>query len=659
MATLINKMVSWAAREAEERASKSGMSLEKAAEEVADKYGQRAFSATAKPAVEEFATSTPSMFLGDANAPRNKSLRELVSPGVEESITAREASRYTEPGLLNRPVSGAGEKAMLGVQESTIAREASRYNEPDLPQYSREAGPEYRGIQRGFDPNAPMPPAGSLRAGLAAGAAGTAAIAGGMALRGAGGETSGAGSDAEKEQWKARKAEDYARRQIPFTEEDLERQWNQTQQTRQSSLKSAIQRGQEGMSKREAELENIRELQRREGIPEESISASLRKATPKELEEEQLARSYETFVAQRRGDQAAAPEPAEAATAEQDKKEIASLSTPELKKQTKKQLSAVDTTAKKAQADANAGKIPQAVADDFKAQRDEAYRRYDEAKSRNEWLELAQILGQAATQYGAAQVGMRTGRAMGGLQIPGVNYEARTGQEARLLESRLRDIGEAQTRQERLKEREQERADTAKYRQAELVLKKQDLEDKALERAGKMSAEERLEKTTLRDSLTKQLANTQKQYQAALTFANQAAMEDDLSSKTLKKIEEKTPGLLGQAGIDPTDLQKIEKAATKKGFLGWSSVDPETKQQLIKERILDKHRNMLDSIQAQLNNLAKSKQPVSAGQPAGQPATIQQTAPAPLSPEDQQALDWAKSNPNDPRAAAIRQRLGR
>ena len=44
---------------------------------------------------------------------------------------------------------------------------------------------------------------------------------------------------------------------------------------------------------------------------------------------------------------------------------------------------------------------------------------------------------------------------------------------------------------------------------------------------------------------------------------------------------------------------------------------------------------------------------------ASQAAPEQQAAPAPqLSAVDKQALEWAKSNPNDPRAKAIRQRLG-
>lgn len=43
---------------------------------------------------------------------------------------------------------------------------------------------------------------------------------------------------------------------------------------------------------------------------------------------------------------------------------------------------------------------------------------------------------------------------------------------------------------------------------------------------------------------------------------------------------------------------------------------------------------------------------------AGLPAGRSTVAPRTLSPQDQQALDWANANPNDPRAAAIRQRLG-
>jgi hypothetical protein len=38
---------------------------------------------------------------------------------------------------------------------------------------------------------------------------------------------------------------------------------------------------------------------------------------------------------------------------------------------------------------------------------------------------------------------------------------------------------------------------------------------------------------------------------------------------------------------------------------------------------------------------------------------IAQIANAQLTPQDQEALAWANANPNDPRSAQIKQRLGR
>lgn len=75
-----------------------------------------------------------------------------------------------------------------------------------------------------------------------------------------------------------------------------------------------------------------------------------------------------------------------------------------------------------------------------KNERDRAYSLFEKAKSRNEWMELAQLLGKAATQYAAAQSGMQTGRAVGPLQIPEIDYGKKTEGEERLLERRLRDI---------------------------------------------------------------------------------------------------------------------------------------------------------------------------------------------------------------------------
>jgi hypothetical protein len=555
MATLLNKMVSWAAREAEALASKSGITVEKAAEEIADKYGQKAFQATSKPPVEEFATSAPSMFLGDANAPRNKSLRELVSPGVEESITAREASRYTEPGPLNRPVSRAGESAMLGVQESTIARDVSKYSE-GLPARQRavpavEKSITAREASRYSEPSPPKQPSksdtsasedyessfGNLDTGIPSirlpvgkVAAGTGALGTALALAG----------DTRRPQYSA----------LP------------------------------------------------EGVDEKQFTASVQEAL------------------------------------DTQKKQLENKPTTEVKKEAKKGLATTDTAAQEAQKAADKGEIPQSAADRFKQERDRAYQMYNEAKTRNEWLELAQLLGQAATQYGAAQVGMRTGRSMAGLQIPGVDYGTRTAQEQRLLESRLRDIGGEQEREETLAERlRREKREAAADARAERELRLREREAGLPKETAEDRAIRREERTEERKAYKEQLSALDK-----VVGAQEILASEDTNKKQKQKAEET---LLEEANKAGLDIEQIRVQSQVPGVLGGvfgTNLDQKKVLKTIK-----------DSIEA----LKSGRR--------GAP-TSDTVAPAPaatLSAEDQQALEWAMNNPNDSRSAEIKKRLGR
>lgn len=660
MANIYGKVASWAAREAEEYAAKHSVSIQKAIETIEEKYGQRIYKKTASPVFtpeeksilssekgkrvyyppqegplprkgdnrslteiqgEQRAQVLPGVFESMGARESSKyaeglSARQRTVPAVEQSISAREASKFQDPAVrlderLRQQSADQKGRIRSRVDESATAREASKYNEPDLPQYSKPIGPE-QDFTRGMD-STYKESSGNLRSALAAGAAGGTALAGGMYLRDSqkSNEQGGQAASEEEERLKQKWRDSWTRSQIPFTEEDIERKWKSTVESKPSPQQIAEQRAiqaETGAAKRQEDLERLRERQRMAGIPESQLSTALRKATPEELAAEQEARIFRTQQA------GAANQPEQPPS----KPSLDTKPTPEVKKEVKKAVAATDTTAKEAQKAADKGEIPQSVADSYKTQRDEAYRRYDEAKERNEWLELAQLLGQAATQFGAAQIGMRTGRSMAGLQIPGVDYGARTEREAKLLQTRLGDIEEQQKAEQKEKELEQDR----QYRTLKLALDRQELEDRKAERAGRMSAEERLEKTTLRDSINKDLAAAQKQYQAALTFANQAAMEKDLSPKSLKKIEEKAPGLLAQAGIQPAELQQIEKEATDKGWI-WDTVDPKKKQQLIQERILDKQTNIIQGLKAQLGQLAGR----SAGQTPPPSGTVKIQAP--------------------------------
>jgi hypothetical protein len=286
--------------------------------------------------------------------------------------------------------------------------------------------------------------------------------------------------------------------------------------------------------------------------------------------------------------------------------ELQTLSTPEVKKTIKTQLAQADQVAK----NPPAGATPEQV-DRFKEERDRAYKMYSEAMDRNEWLQLAQVLGQAVTQFGAAQVGMRTGRSMAGLQIPGIDYEARTGQEQRLLESRLRDVEGQQEREEKQAQRAREEERWKK----EFGLKEREL-------AGRVSSEQKEERKTTEKNLRDQLKLAQEQETAALSVANILASEPDLSDKTMRKIEEKLPGLSAKAGISTLDLKQIEQDATNKGFI-WDTLDKEKKNKLIQERVVAKAKattsNLLEQLKALESRSGTSK---SAGQQSSPPVTI-------------------------------------
>lgn len=316
------------------------------------------------------------------------------------------------------------------------------------------------------------------------------------------------------------------------------------------------------------------------------------------------------------------------------KKQLENKPTTEVKKEAKKGLATTDTAAEEAQKAADKGEIPQSAADRFKQERDRAYQMYNEAKTRNEWLELAQLLGQAVTQYGAAQVGMRTGRSMAGLQIPSVDYGTRTAQEQKLLESRLRDIGQEQEREETLAERlRREKRDAAADARAERELRLREREAGLPKETAEDRAIRREERTEERKAYKEQLSALDK-----VVGAQEILASEDTNKKQKQKAEET---LLEEANKAGLDIEQIRAQSQVPGVLGGvfgTNLDQKKVLKTIK-----------DSIEA----LKSGRR--------GAP-TSDTVAPAPaatLSAEDQQALEWAMNNPNDSRSAEIKKRLGR
>lgn len=592
MANIIGKVVSWAAREASEYATKHNVSLQRAIEAIEEKYGQKIYSATAKPPVDEFPTSTPSMFLGDANAPRNKSLRELVSPGVEESITAREASRYTEPGPLNRPTSRAGERAMLGVQESTVAREASRYREPDVVGQKQLQNLQESTIARDAskykEANIP-PPKGTVMYSE--------------------GETNpvylGRNPDVKN----------------PLTKKQT------------AGLAGALASG--GAALAGLDYFSQQALEKQSPTPKEN-----KNLVPDRYKKSDSDIIQPTFNSEK-SNYSNVPGEFNVNEFEKAVKNLDKAPTSTVKDTAKRALATTDTAVEEAQKAADKGEIPQVEADRFKQERDRAYQMYNEAKTRNEWLELAQLLGQAVTQYGAAQVGMRTGRSMAGLQIPSVDYGTRTAQEQKLLESRLRDIGQEQEREETLAERlRREKREAAADARAEAAEARAERELQLKEKEAATPKETAEDRAIRREERAEERAAYKQQLSALdkVVGAQEILASEDTNKKQKQKAEET---LLEEANKAGLDIEQIRAQSQVPGVLGG-----------VFGTNLDQ-KKVLKTIKDSIESLKSSRR----GTPTSD--TVAPASAATPSTEDQQALEWAMNNPNDPRAAEIRKRLGR
>jgi hypothetical protein len=257
----------------------------------------------------------------------------------------------------------------------------------------------------------------------------------------------------------------------------------------------------------------------------------------------------------------------------------------------------------------------------IQAERDRAEELYDKARSRNEWLEVAQTLAAAIAQFGAAQSGLASGVAARMPAVAMTDYGARTGRSERDLERKLRNIEQDASAKERASK---EKTGTEEFN-IRMQLEQEKLRERQAEKqiaAGKETAEDRQVRSLQAGDIRSQLQQKQKELEAASQLANQLAMEKDMSSKSLKKLEERVPGLLAKAGVDPTDLALIEQEATERGYI-WDSVNPEKKTQLIKERILDKKKQEIKDLRSAFDSIVGGRQaaPAPATMPAAQPAS--------------------------------------
>jgi len=209
---------------------------------------------------------------------------------------------------------------------------------------------------------------------------------------------------------------------------------------------------------------------------------------------------------------------------------------------------------------------------------------YKDQADRNDWYQVAQTLGRAVTQFGAATAGLHTGHNMASLDMgPPIDYEQRN---QRALGEYKQDVANAtlEDRLNRQDELDRQRAldDEYKKRSGALsaglgaALRGETLESQenradarnrtlaarqdALEARRAKREDERANKDDLRSRMLQQrqqlhdLDQEEKtlagQIQAGRTLANEMGQEEDLGSKDYKKMQEKFGGLAAKADVD-------------------------------------------------------------------------------------------------------------
>jgi hypothetical protein len=264
---------------------------------------------------------------------------------------------------------------------------------------------------------------------------------------------------------------------------------------------------------------------------------------------------------------------------------------------------------------------------------DKARENYKTETNKNDWLEVAQMLGRAGAQYAAGRAGENTGRDMNLNLAPGIDYEKRNVRAEGLYGTETKNA-ENLTNQERLDYANSEKAKEEQLRRrtgfleaniknrqepeikAATIQGAQDVESvkaaaererlrhKQAEDDARLSEQEKKDELRDLDRQEKSLADKLK---ARIALTTQLGQEDDLGSKEVGKLQEKYGSLAGAGDLDLGQLQDEMSKATKPGMLWGTNPDPEKQHKVLQEHV-DEVRNMLQGIaQRKQELLSKTK----------------------------------------------------
>lgn len=268
----------------------------------------------------------------------------------------------------------------------------------------------------------------------------------------------------------------------------------------------------------------------------------------------------------------------------------------------------------------------------------QARQAYQDKVTQNEWQQVAQTLGNAVAQFGAAQSGMKSGRDMSNLNFgPGIDYNARSDRAFREYQTDLGNAANADAmnrqqfadtaaskkeqygrREDYLKEalrtareREQEGGRLARAQSSENTQYRRDVardaQKEGREDRRQVDAQRKME---LQD-LNKQELDLAGKLQAARSLANTMQSDDDLSNKSKEKLQSQYGAVAAKAGIDADQLAQIGEQSKDKGVLGTGILrreDKAKKSQLVNDQVVAPIKNMLDAIKQRKQQLISGQQ---------------------------------------------------
>lgn len=269
---------------------------------------------------------------------------------------------------------------------------------------------------------------------------------------------------------------------------------------------------------------------------------------------------------------------------------------------------------------------------------------YRDRASRAEWLSVAERVGNSLVRLGAAQKGLQTGVDMSHLQLDKpLDWEGKIDRYGREYDRDLGVIGKQKGQARQGVADKQKQFDTdydvtmdklkpeldfSKYKygqeydthQAGLrdsaAFSRQEASLAAQEaRADKRDAVRQTREGDLidKDLRNKKYDNLQKQLKVAQQEAgNTAALvdilgkADDLSEGSLRKLEEKSPGILAKAGVTPEELALVEKNAEVPGRLYGTNVD-EGKRKAGLDALVKAKRDEITNLRQALDSLLQGQ----------------------------------------------------